>query len=229
MSQWGQSLTQSVSPIEEDRLRRLSDATWSLIEQRGDFLEAAAGDIILEAQQTDNHLLIVLAGNVTLLYPNDGEFMPTAIYRGRGKVLHHAGMHLRSPNPFQIAAVEDHTRTVLLERETVYELVSQDVSFAEYLFKDLSSRFLVALDFLREQREDPLILRLAKRLLSIAKNESAVEHTQAEIAEIMAVTRISISKGLKTLEDLGLVERTQRSLIKVNTAQLSEWLKEHDA
>ena len=61
-----------------------------------------------------------------------------------------------------------------------------------------------------------MILRLAKRLLSIAQNESNVEHTQAEIAEIMAVTRISISKSLKTLEDLGLVKRTQRSLIKVN-------------
>ena len=110
-------------------------------------------------------------------------------------------MHLQSGNPFQIAALEDATRTVLIERKTVYEMISHDVSFAEFLFKDLSFRFLVALEFLREEREDPLILRLGKRLLSIAQNESAVELTQAEIAEIMAVTRISVSKCLKILED----------------------------
>lgn len=137
-------------------------------------------------------------------------------------------MHLRTPNPFQIAALEDKTRVVLLERKFVYQLISRDPEFAEFLFRDLSIRFLGALNFLREQREDPLIIRLAKRLLSIAENESSVEHTQAEIAEIMAVTRISISKGLKTLEDLGLVERTQRSLIKVDEKRLKAWLEEND-
>lgn len=221
-------MTQIVSPNEKDRLHRLSDTTWRLIEAHGEFTEAKAGEIILEAQQTDNHLMIVLQGKATLLYESQGEFMPTAIYRGRGKVLHHAGMHLRTGNPFQIAALEDGTRTVLIERKHVYEMISHDVDFAEFLFKDLSVRFLVALDFLREEREDPLILRLAKRLLSIAENESGVEHTQAEIAEIMAVTRISISKSLKILEDLGLVERTKRSRIKVDKEALAKWVAEQE-
>jgi len=118
---------------------------------------------------------------------------------------------------------------VLIERSDVYALIGQDVGFAEFLFRDLSNRFLVALDFLREQREDPLILRLAKRLLSIVKNESNVELTQAEIAEIMAVTRISISKSLKTLEDLGLVKRSQRALITVDVEGLENWVAEQEA
>lgn len=221
-------MLQTVSPIADDRLHRLADSTWTLIQEKGEFLEAAAGDIILEEHQSDNHLLIVLSGKTTLLYPSGDEFIPTAIYHDRAKVLHHAGMHLRTPNPFQIAALEDKTRVVLLERKFVYQLISRDPEFAEFLFRDLSIRFLGALNFLREQREDPLIIRLAKRLLSIAANESSVEHTQAEIAEIMAVTRISISKGLKTLEDLGLVERTQRSLIKVDEKRLKAWLEENE-
>lgn len=222
-------MIRTVSAQESDRLHRLSEATWNQIEQCGEFFEADADDIVLQAHQTDNHLLIVLAGRVTLLYPSDGEFTPTAIYRDRGKVLHHAGMHLQITNPFQIAALEDGTRVVLIQRKNVYALIGQDVGFAEFLFRDLSVRFLVALDFLREQREDPLILRLGKRLLSIAQNESNVELTQAEIAEIMAVTRISISKCLKTLEDLGLVKRSQRALIKVNVEGLEEWVAEQEA
>ena len=146
-------MTQTVSPNAQDRLNRLSESTWRSIETRGEFLEAKAGDIIVDARQTDDHLLIVLQGKATLLYESDGEFMPTAIYRGRGKVLHQAGMHLRTPNPFQIAALEDNTRAVLIERKHVYEMISQDVDFAEFLFRDLSIRFLVALDFLREQRK----------------------------------------------------------------------------
>jgi len=219
-------LLRTVAPTEQDRLNRLSEPTWALIAQHGEFFEADADDIILEAEQTDNHLLIVLQGKATLLYLTDGEFVPTAIYRSRGHVLHHAGMHLRVVNPFQIAAIDDRTRVVLLERKYVYELLSQDVGFAEFLFRDLSVRFLVALDFLREQRQDPLILRLAKRLLSIAENEENVEFTQSEIAEIMAVTRISISKSLKSLEDLGLVKRTQRALIKVDKDGLANWVAE---
>ena len=222
-------MIRTVPATQGDKLNRLSDSTWKQIVQQGEFLEADSDDIILQAEQTDNHLLIVLSGKVTLLYPSDGEFNPTAIYRDRGKVLHHAGMHLQTSNPFQIAALEDHTRVVLIERKTVYELIGQDVDFAEFLFRDLSLRFLVALDFLREQREDPLILRLGKRLLSIAQNESNVELTQAEIAEIMAVTRISISKSLKALEELGLVRRCQRALIKVNIESLKKWVIEQEA
>ena len=221
-------MLRTVSSQQSDKLERLSDETWSLIETHGEFLEASAGDLILEANQTDNHLLIVLAGNVTLLYPSEDDFTPTAIYRDRGKVLHHAGMHLQVSNPFQIAALEDATRVVLLERKQVYELIGRDVAFAEYLFRDLSIRFLAALDFLREEREDPLLLRLARRLLSIAKNESNVELTQSEIAEIMAVTRISVSKSLKILEELGLVKRGQRALIAVNIDALEQWVSEQE-
>lgn len=221
-------MLRTVSSQQSDKLARLSDETWSLIETHGEFLEASAGDLILEANQSDNHLLIVLAGKVTLLYPSEDDFAPTAIYRDRGKVLHHAGMHLQVSNPFQIAALEDATRVVLLERKQVYELIGRDVAFAEYLFRDLSIRFLAALDFLREEREDPLLLRLARRLLSIAKNESNVELTQSEIAEIMAVTRISVSKSLKILEELGLVKRGQRALIAVNIDALEQWVSEQE-
>ncbi|MEO0606834.1 MAG: Crp/Fnr family transcriptional regulator, partial [Pseudomonadota bacterium] len=200
-------------PRPEDKLKRLSPSIWQLIERRGEFFEADAGDIVLEAQQTSEHLLLMLSGITTLLYLREGAFKPTAIYRERGHVLHHAGMHLGIANPFQIAAQVNATRVVLLDRDTVYDLIARDVTFAEYLFKDLSVRFLVALDFLREEREDPLILRLAKRLLTMAYEDGAIELTQSEIAEILAVTRISISKCLKTLEDLGLIERSQRALI----------------
>ena len=135
-------------------------------------------------------------------------------------------MHLSAPNPFRITAQDNETRVVLIDRDTVYDLIARDVTFAEYLFKDLSVRFLLSLGFLREQREDPLILRLGKRLLMMAYNGSTVELTQAEIADILAVTRISISKSLKTLEELGLVERSQRSLITIDRERLTEWVSE---
>lgn len=218
-------MLRSTTPRPEDKLKRLTESTWQLIERRGEFFEANAGDIILQEHQTSEHLLLMLTGISTLLYLRDGEFKPTAIYRHRGHVLHHAGMHLGISNPFRIGAQVNGTRVVLLDRDTVYDLIARDVTFAEYLFKDLSIRFLVALDFLREEREDPLILRLAKRLLTMAYEDAVVELTQAEIAEILAVTRISVSKCLKTLEDMGLIERSQRSLIIVNRDALTDWIQ----
>ena len=222
------SVLRKVSHRAEDRIEKISDMSWSQIEAHGEFLEANDGDPILELGETDKHLLIVLSGKATLVYFQDGRRQPTAIYRVPGEVLHHAGMHLEIVNPFAIEAASDGTRVVLIERKTVYDIISKDVSFAEYLFKDLSERFFVALGYLREQRQEPLIIRLGKRLMMITEHRPSVEFTQAELAEILAVTRISISKAIKNLEDMGLVKRADRALMTVDRSKLKAWLDEQD-
>ncbi|MEL6728436.1 MAG: Crp/Fnr family transcriptional regulator [Pseudomonadota bacterium] len=214
----------SVGGQPEDRIQSLSTETWAEIVAHGAFFEAKSNETILEYQQTDNHLMIILSGKTTLVYLQDGKPSPTAIFREAGEVLHHAGMHLQVSNPFRIDAVEDGTRVVMLERDLVYQLLSKDVQFAEYLFRDLSERFMMALGYLREQRLEPLINRLAKRILTITKHRPSVEFTQAELADILAVTRISISKAIKTLEQLGLVNRADRSLLTVDREKLRAWL-----
>ena len=217
-------MSQKFVPTPQDRLKVMSDASWSFLQKNGEFFEAGLGEPLLEFQQTDEHLLIILSGQATLIYFEDGVPQPTAIYRVAGEVLHHAGMHLHTPNPFRIEAAADKTRVVLVDRESVYELISADRQFAEYLFKDLSQRFMQALAYLREERLEPLIIRLAKRILTITKHRPSVEYTQAELAEILAVTRISISKAIKTLEELGLIQRAERSLILVERDKLKAWL-----
>ena len=137
-------------------------------------------------------------------------------------------MHLQMVNPFQIVAVGDTTRVVMIDRESVYNLIVQDVEFAEFLFRDLSERFMLSLSYLREQRQEPLIVRLAKRIRTITRHQPSVEFTQAELADIMAVTRISISKAIKTLEEEGLLKREERSLISVDREKLDAWLRAQD-
>ncbi|MEM9571394.1 MAG: Crp/Fnr family transcriptional regulator [Pseudomonadota bacterium] len=222
-------MMRTVTPIDSDRLDTVSDATWEIVKKRGEFFEADTGHTLLELGQTNDHLLIILAGQATLVYFQDGQAQPTAIYRVKGEVLHHAGMHLKMVNPFRIDAASDQTRVVLLQREVVYQIIAQDANFAEYLFKDLSERFMVALSYLREQRQEPLIIRLAKRILTITKHRPSVEFTQAELAEILAVTRISISKAIKTLEEQGLIRRAERGLILVDREKLQSWLKAEDS
>lgn len=209
----------------EDRLTVLSDVAWSYIQARGAFYEATDGETILEYGETDDHLLIILSGKATLVYIQNGRPSPTAIFRKAGEVLHHAGMHLQMVNPFQIVAVGDSTRVVMIDRASVYELIGQDVQFAEFLFKDLSERFMVSLSYLREQRQEPLIIRLAKRIRTIIRHQESIEFTQSELADIMAVTRISISKAIKTLEEEGLLKREERSLISVDREKLDAWLR----
>ena len=166
-----------------------------------------------------------MSGKATLVYLQNGQPSPTAIFRKAGEVLHHAGMHLKMVNPFQIVAVGETTRVVMIDRTSVYELIGQDVQFAEFLFKDLSERFMVSLSYLREQRQEPLIIRLAKRIRTIIRHQSSIKFTQAELADIMAVTRISISKAIKTLEQEGLLKREERSLISVDREKLDAWLQ----
>jgi len=221
-------MVRDIIPTNEDRIDLLSDASWTFIQGVGKFFEADTGDAVLELEQTDEHLLIILSGQATLIYFDDGVPQPTAIYRVAGEVLHHAGMHLQTANPFRIESAADKTRVVLIDRASVYELIAKDQQFAEYLFKDLSQRFMQALHYLREERLEPLIIRLAKRILMITRHRPSVEFTQAELADILAVTRISISKAIKTLEEQGLIERAERALIKVERDKLKAWLLEQE-
>lgn len=214
-----------VTPTEDDKIGALSDESWSFILERGEFFEAATGEILLERDQTDEHLLIMLSGQATLIYFENGIPQPTAIYRAAGEVLHHAGMHLQTTNPFRIESAVDTSRVVQIDRKSVYELIARDQVFAEYLFKDLSHRFMQALSYLREERVEPLIIRLAKRILTITRHRPTVEFTQAELADILAVTRISISKAIKSLEEEGLLKRAERSLILVDREKLEAWLR----
>ncbi len=221
-------MTREFSPTQDDKIDVLSDASWRYLQQNGAFFEADTGDALLELEQTDEHLLIILSGQATLIYYEDGIAQPTAIYRIAGEVLHHAGMHLHTPNPFRIESAGDNTRVVLIDRASVYDLIASDRAFAEFLFKDLSQRFMQALGYLREERVEPLIIRLAKRILTITRHTPSVEFTQAELADILAVTRISISKAIKALEEKGLIKRAERSLILVERDRLKAWLSEQD-
>jgi len=221
-------MTRKILPANDDRIDGFSDASWAFIKEHGAFFEADTGDALLELEQTDEHLLIILSGQATLIYFDHGVPQPTAIYRVAGEVLHHAGMHLKTANPFRIESAADKTRVVLIDRASIYELIAEDQGFAEYLFKDLSQRFMQALGYLREERLEPLIIRLAKRVLMITRHRPSVEFTQAELAEILAVTRISISKAIKTLEEQGLIKRAERSLISVDRDKLKAWLREQE-
>jgi len=222
-------MVRDVIPTSEDRIDLLSDKSWAFIQDVGKFFEADIGDAVLELEATDDHLLIILSGQATLIYFDDGTPQPTAIFRVAGEVLHHAGMHLQTANPFRIESAADNTRVVLIDRASVYELIAKDQKFAEYLFKDLSQRFMQALNYLREERLEPLIIRLAKRILMITRHRPSVEFTQAELAEILAVTRISISKAIKALEEQGLIQRAERSLISVDRDKLKAWLREQES
>ncbi|MCR9270604.1 MAG: Crp/Fnr family transcriptional regulator [Hyphomonadaceae bacterium] len=216
---------QSVTAQPEDRIDAFSAESWQAILARGSFFEAQADETLLEYEATDQHLMIILSGKTTLVYLQDGKPAPTAIFREAGEVLHHAGMHLQIPNPFRIDAVDDGTRVVMLDRDAVYDLISSDVTFAEFLFRDLSERFMTALGYLREQRSAPLIIRLAKRILTITRHRPSVEFTQTELADILAVTRISISKAIKTLEEQGLIQRAERGVLSVNRDKLEAWVE----
>jgi len=221
-------MAREFTPTKADKIDVLTEESWRYLQQNGAFFEADTGDVLLELEQTDEHLLIILSGQATLIYYEDGAPQPTAIYRIAGEVLHHAGMHLQTPNPFRIESADDKTRVVLIDRASVYHLVSKDRAFAEFLFKDLSQRFIQALNYLREERVEPLLVRLAKRILTITRHRPSVKFTQAELADILAVTRISISKAIKTLEEQGLIKRAERSLILVDRDRLNAWLSEQD-
>lgn len=194
-------------PKPEDRLEAFAPDVWRRIAEKGTHYECMAGERLHEQGEVDDRLIIMLSGKVSLNRDKDGVEIRSGLLRMRGDTLSNTGVHLHQPKKYSFVVDEPGTRVLVLERQAVMDLCRQEQPFLEFLFQDLSQRLVKAVDYMRRDRdltaEDRVILRINERYL--AYND--VNITQAELANFVGVSRGTVAKSLKRLEDQGIIER----------------------
>ena len=92
----------------------------------------------------------------------------------------------------------------------------------------LARRLIIALDHIDDLMRQPLVVRIARYLMFMYDNgsgESRIEIGQSDLAEATAASRVSVSKCLKELAQLGLVETGYGYLDLPDPVLMRRWLQ----
>jgi CRP-like cAMP-binding protein len=150
-----------------------------------------------------------------------------------GQTFGEAAVLLGRPNPYEVRALSDY-QIVMVPAAAIYQLVDSDPRAARQILHSLAAR---ALDLLAElestslQRGDQ---RLASYLVSLAggpasnarlRNAALTVHlpaTKTVIASRLDMKKETLSRLLRSLSDLGLIEVEQADITLLDPQRLAE-------
>ena len=201
-------MTQIVSA---GKTRRYRDGV--LIQQRRDTRRGIS--ILLSGQ--------IIAGNVGL----DGSFVVSSVLQPGdffGEFTLFAGL----PRTHDLSASGAVTLVHLAEAP-FFQLFDQEPAIGKALLTITLRRMHDLLEFLDGQRRLSLPVRVAKLLVSFASKEDGLELVrckQEELAYMLGVTRLSVSKALRSLVEEGLLSLGYRMIEIIDVPGLKLWIAE---
>lgn len=121
-----------------------------------------------------------------------------------------------------------------LRRAELDELIAREPAIRDHLLRHITRQLVTVLDLLDDERRLPLPVRLAKLLWARTARAAAegsqlvLPHTQAALAEELAVSRVAMSKAIARLAAAGLVATGYGRITVTDRAGLAEWIARHD-
>ncbi|REL27109.1 Crp/Fnr family transcriptional regulator [Thalassotalea euphylliae] len=195
----------------------------SEIQQVQSFLD---GELIHQRGDHGDGLSIVLSGAVKMgNYGNDGRyFLSKLLLPGEsfGEFVVFADL----PRTHTAEAVGD-TQLGYVSGSVLKQALTNSPALAHALLVSLSKRLHQSLETIDDLKRLPLAGRLAKLLLLIAREtqkHKAVAISQEQIAAQLGVSRISISKSLKQLSQLGFVKTGYQTIYLTSPDKLAAWV-----
>ena len=191
------------------------------------------GDILFQKGDEGTALYAILRGcikiivttpvgdKITVAILNDGDFF--------GEMALLDGM-TRSAD----AVALEETQLAVLDRDDFLTFLAQHEHAVRAILRTLSLRLRKTDDLLSEICFLSLSVRLAKRLLELARDESeggndvsvlAMRMTQKELSNLLGVSRESVSKELKTLRDKGIVSTARGKIVLLDQERLKKRAK----
>lgn len=193
------------------KLRSYRDS--ELIQQRGDTRRGLS--ILMSGT--------IIAGNIGA----DGSFVVSSILQP-GECFGEFTLFADLPRTHDLSA-SGAAKVLHLSERVFLQLFDREPTISKALLAVTLRRTHDLLEFLDGQRRLALPVRLAKVLLSFLSNEGVLQVVrcrQEELAYILGVTRMSVSKALKLLVEGGLVRLGYKSIEITDQGLLSHWVEE---
>ena len=158
----------------------------------------------------------------------DGTFVMVAAL-GPGECFGEFTLFTELPRTHDISSIGE-TEVYQLSKPKFERLYEREPSISRALLKTTLTRTHLLLEMLDAIRRLPILERTAKILLSMSftlGDSTTLQGRQDELAFTLGVTRVSLSKALKQLSQLGLVEIGYGKINIPNQSALLRWVEEH--
>jgi len=178
------------------------------------------GNILFRKGDEGTALYIILLGSIKISVSGaSGEEIALAIL-GRGEFFGEMALLDGRPRSADAVALED-TQIYVLDREDFLSFLIQNGAAVRAILYALSMRLRQTDDLLQEICFLNLSVRLARRLLELARKVTAeqtdpvyeVRLSHKELSRLFGVTRESISKELQVLRNRGIVSTLRNRIV----------------
>lgn len=188
------------------QLARLDEAAKAKLKQSARIVEAPVGTIGYREADPCNAYVMRLAGRsrVYKISESGREILLYRVAAGETCVLTTTCLLGRSRYPAS-TVVEEPIRDVIIPATVFHELMVESEIFRRFVmsnYGDLISDLIVLVD---EVAFHGLDARLARQLLEDAAQGSTIERTHQQLADELGTAREVVSRQLKNLENMGLL------------------------
>ena len=184
------------------------------------------GELIHQRGDQGDGLSVVLSGAVKMgNYGSDGRYFLSKLLLP-GESFGEFVVFANLPRTHTAEAVGD-TTLGYISAQILEQALSKSPTLAHALLVSLSKRLHQSLEIIDDLKRLPLAGRLAKLLLAIAREtqaHNAISISQDQIAAQLGVSRISISKSLKQLSQLGFVKTGYQTVYLTSPDKLATWV-----
>jgi CRP-like cAMP-binding protein len=175
-------------------------------------------------------LSIVRSGAVKICnFGADGSAVTTAVL-GPGQVFGEFTLLTNLPRTHDAIAVGA-TAVDRVSRAAFASLVAREPELLQVLAAATARRLYAVLEFLDDLRRLPLPVLTAKILRTMARasdDPNMIECSQSDLAVTLGVSRVSIGKTIRKLEQAGLIEQGYGRIIIRDNEQLDAWIAARD-
>ncbi len=180
----------------------------------------ASGQIIQQRGDAANGFWIIEQGQVKIgRFGEGGRFQMVALMAA-GDSYGELAMFSKSARVVDAVSLGE-SRLLWVARQDVENLIDTDPAIGRELVRILSAQLQEVLDMLIMSRRLPAINLLARSLFSLCRGrgDRTVDLTQEDLAELVGVSRVTISKALGKLEQGGAIE-TRYGKIAIRNAEI---------
>lgn len=174
-------------------------------------------------------LSVVKSGAVNVgVYGVDGTFIQAAIL-GMGECFGEFTLFTDLPRTHDISALGT-TEIYQLSKSSFNRLSTAEPEFSKALLRISLLRNHLLLEMLDAMRRLPLLERTASSLLTLQKTSGgkhSVSCKQADLAYNLGVSRVSIGKALRILQEQNLIQLGYGEIMYPDIAKLQSWVDTH--
>lgn len=208
----------------------LPDNVMSRLLKAGSVMSYEDGQIIQERGDDWRGLSIVRSGlAVAGNYGDDGSFLASALLR-TGECYGEVTLFLDSDRTHGLWA-QGRTEIIHIDEARFIELFETEPEISKALLKLTLLRNQELLEYMDTQRRLSVVARVARLLFSAAdtaSNEDVIECRHEDISVMIGVSRVSIGKALKKLEDDELIELAYGSITIPDLGKLRDRVSADD-